>query len=145
MFPKYFISETLIGFVVSKTENDIFRRQRICESFTAFVILVSFSSESSKMIPYKLLFSTPRFRPVFSLYMVLSYGFNYFWSPEYSIINVTRSQNKKVGEKILLSCQADDFWEWCRRVTLTLLFTRFCYNYTDLPRSVLSEDGQLKR
>ena len=62
--------------------------------------------------------------------MVLSYGFNYFWSPEYSIINVTQSQNKKVGEKILLSCQADDFWEWCRRVTLTLLFTRFCYNYS---------------
>ena len=67
--------------------------------------------------------------PVFSLYMVLSYGFNYFWSPEYSIINVTQSQNKKVGEKILLSCQADDFWEWCRRVTLTLLFTRFS-NYS---------------
>ena len=54
---------------------------------------------------------------VFSLYMVLSYGFNYFWSPEYNIINVTESQNKKVGEKIRLSCQADDFWEWCRRVT----------------------------
>ena len=129
MFPKYFISETLIGFVVSKTENDIFRRQRICESFTAFVILVSFSSESSEMI-HQIDILNPSF-PVFSLYMVLSYGFNYFWSPEYSIINVTRSQNKKVGEKILLSCQADDFWEWCRRVTLTLLFTRFCYNYTD--------------
>ena len=51
---------------------------------------------------------------VFSLYMVLSYGFNYFWTPEYSVVNVTGSQNKKVGDRITLLCQADDFWEWCR-------------------------------
>ena len=55
---------------------------------------------------------------VFSLYMVLSYGFNYFWTPEYNVVNVTSSQNKKVGERITLLCQADDFWEWCRWVII---------------------------
>ena len=64
---------------------------------------------------------TNHYYSVFSLYMVLSYGFNYFWTPEYNIINVTASQNKKVGEKISLMCQADDFWEWCRRVRPTFI------------------------
>ena len=62
--------------------------------------------------------------------MVLSYGFNYFWTPEYNIINVTASQNKKVGEKISLMCQADDFWEWCRRVRPTFIIHKLSqYNH----------------
>ena len=51
---------------------------------------------------------------VFSVYMVLSYGFNYFWTASYSLTNVTAVQSKKVGEEVTLICQADDFWEWCR-------------------------------
>ena len=46
--------------------------------------------------------------------MVLSYGFNYFWTASYSLTNVTTVQSKKVGEEVTLICQADDFWEWCR-------------------------------
>ena len=46
--------------------------------------------------------------------MVLSYGFNYFWTASYSLTNVTAVQSKKVGEEVTLICQADDFWEWCR-------------------------------
>ena len=69
--------------------------------------------------------ATDHYYSVFSLYMVLSYGFNYFWTPEYNIINVTASQNKKVGEKISLMCQADDFWEWCRRVRPTFIIHNY--------------------
>ena len=98
-----------------------FRRQRICESSTAFVIIVSFSGKilchditcdmtchvSRDRLYYGLYL-------VFSVYMVLSYGFNYFWTASYSLTNVTTVQSKKVGEEVTLICQADDFWEWCR-------------------------------
>ena len=48
--------------------------------------------------------------------MVLSYGFNLFWTASYRLTNVTGVQSKKLGEEVTLVCQADDFWEWCRYI-----------------------------
>ena len=97
--------------------NKIFyRRQRICESFTAFLILVSFTGREINIIINCII----ALFAVFSLYMVLSYGFNYFWTAQYNIISVSGSQNRKLGDTVSLVCQADDHWEWCRRVETLL-------------------------
>ena len=67
--------------------------------------------------------------------MVLSYGFNYFWTASYSLTNVTAVQSKKVGEEVTLICQADDFWEWCRYRVLSL---QYIYTDDDMTAQTLS-------
>ena len=51
---------------------------------------------------------------VFSVYMVLSYGFQYFYTPNYHLVSKTPSQTRKVGELVTLMCKGDSYWEWCR-------------------------------
>ena len=50
----------------------------------------------------------------FSLYVILSYGFEYFFQPDFSIIYQNQSLTKMVGDRVELYCQADAHWEWCR-------------------------------
>ena len=50
----------------------------------------------------------------FSLYVILSYGYEYFFHPNYTIIYQNSSVTKVVGEKVELYCRADAHWEWCR-------------------------------
>ena len=51
---------------------------------------------------------------VFSIYLVLSYGFDYFCTPDFNLIYLSPSMTKKVGEKVKLMCRTDKYWEWCR-------------------------------
>ena len=53
---------------------------------------------------------------VFSVYMVLSYGFQYFYNPNFTIVNATGGGGVGAGEEVTLVCEADDWWEWCRWV-----------------------------
>ena len=50
----------------------------------------------------------------FSLYVILSYGFEYFFQPDFTIIYQNRSMTKMVGDRVELYCQSDAHWEWCR-------------------------------
>ena len=52
---------------------------------------------------------------VFSLYIILSYGFEYFSRPNFSLTFVNSSLSRvRVGERVTLVCRADNYWEWCR-------------------------------
>ena len=53
--------------------------------------------------------------------MVLSYGFQYFCTPNYHIVSNSPSQNIKLGEMVTLMCKADSYWEWCRSVFFTII------------------------
>ena len=46
--------------------------------------------------------------------MILSYGFEYFFQPDFTIIYQNRSMTKMVGDRVELYCQSDAHWEWCR-------------------------------
>ena len=71
-------------------------------------------------VPLNLIFSDKsdyrdQYFPVFSLYIILSYGFEYFSSPDFSLTYVNSSQTSlRVGERTSLVCRADNYWEWCR-------------------------------
>ena len=56
---------------------------------------------------------------VFSVYTVLSYGFQYFCTPDYTIVGKSPDQKMKVGEVVTLMCKADNYWEWCRWVHMS--------------------------
>ena len=51
--------------------------------------------------------------------MILSYGFEYFYQPNFSLefANSTSSQSRAVGDRAALLCRADSYWEWCRSDT----------------------------
>ena len=60
---------------------------------------------------------------VFSIYIILSYGFEYFYQPDFSLKlgNSSSSLTRAVGERATLLCRADSYWEWCRSVpTITI-------------------------
>lgn len=83
--------------------NAIFyRRQKLCETIFSSSILVSFS--------------------IFSCYMVLSYGFEYFCTPNFQLETSTPSQSRRVGDEVTLLCSTTHPWEWCRWVHMA----QFC-------------------
>ena len=109
-----------------------YRRQRVCESVTTFSILLVFSGRFMFSIVF---FYNLVFLSVFSIYTVLSYGFQYFFTPDYTIVNKSPNQKKRVGEMVTMMCQADDYWEWCRSDTMfvtpsvSLLFFWVCFYF----------------
>jgi len=77
--------------------NTIFyRRQKLCETVFSTSVLISFT--------------------IFSFYMVLSYGFEYFCTPNFSLSVSPRSESRRVGEEVTLMCSTSHPWEWCRWV-----------------------------
>jgi hypothetical protein len=94
-----------------KKNITFYKRQKVCESFTTFSILVSFSGEYLDIISTR---DMSCCFLVFSIYTVLSYGFQYFCTPNYHIVSTSPSQDMEVGEVVTLMCKADSYWEWCR-------------------------------
>ena len=60
---------------------------------------------------------------VFSLYIVLCYGFGLLSSASFTVVPANSSLAAAVGQSVELLCRADTSWEWCRCCMFNLPLT----------------------
>ena len=94
-----------------------YKRQKICESFTTFTIIFCFTCTACSQLMFHLSLKLSLFS-VFAIYLVLSYGFDYFCTPDFNLVVMSPSMTRMVGEQVKLMCRVDKYWEWCRYVPL---------------------------
>lgn len=79
---------------LKRKQLEFYKKQKVCETFATLTVISSFAT--------------------FSLYVIFQYGFDYLFSPQYSIIYKNSTVAPSIGENISLICRTDDYWEWCR-------------------------------
>ena len=77
-----------------RNDRAFYRKQKIFETFATFLIIFCFLA--------------------FSVYVILSYGFEYFSTPNFRLEFVNGSSAAVAGERVSLVCRGDAAWEWCR-------------------------------